>query len=322
MFTFAWPYAFLLLPLFWVIQAYFPARHADKTVMLRVPFLSTISALENPSSINIMPKHLRQFYAICAWSLLIIACANPEWLGEPLPMSQNGRNIMLAVDLSPSMAIPDLARNNQLINRLESVKTVAAPFIDHRQGDKLGLILFGSKAYLQTPLTFDRVTVSSMLNDATVGLAGDHTAIGDALGLAIKKFSTENIHSRILILLTDGGNNAGDIDPLEAADLAKQQHIKIYTIGIGASELQMNNGLFSQTVNPSADLDEALLKNIASKTEGRYFRAEDQTALADILHSINQLEPVSAESKTARPISALFFWPLAAALIFFMVALR
>jgi Ca-activated chloride channel family protein len=319
MFTFAWPHVFLLLPLIWIVQKYFPSKRANDEAMLRVPFLSRLQTLNQHISVSVLPGNIKQLFVLCAWSLLLIACANPQWLGEPLPMRQDGRNIMLAVDLSPSMAIPDLQRGNNLINRLQSVKTVADDFIDKRQGDKLGLILFGSKAYIQTPLTFDRKTVRSMLDDASIGLAGDHTAIGDALGLAVKKFATENIKSRVLILLTDGGNNSGVIDPMDAADLAKQNKIKIYTVGIGASKLEINNGFGSQMINPSADLDEPLLKNIASKTDGQYFRAEDQAALSTILDSINKLEPVSSDIQTARPITALFYWPLAAALLFFIL---
>lgn len=322
MFTFAWPYVFLLLPLAWVVQRFFPNKKLNDDVMLRVPFFSRLQTLNQKNTLSVLPNNLKQFYAAGAWILLLIACANPQWLGDPLPVQQEGRNIMLAVDLSPSMNIPDLERNNHLINRLQSVKTVAAGFIDQRQGDKLGLILFGSKAYTQTPLTFDRKTVRNMLDDATIGLAGDHTAIGDALGLAVKKFSTENDKSRILILLTDGGNNAGVIDPMDAAELAKQNKIKIYTIGIGSSQLAINGLFGARVVNPSSDLDETLLKNIASKTDGQYFRAEDQTALKHILDSINQLEPVSSDNKTVRPITALFYWPLAFALLFFSLRVK
>jgi Ca-activated chloride channel family protein len=318
MFTFAWPYILLLLPLIWVVKKFFPGKQANQDTMLRVPFLSRLTTLNQSGSIV---DGTKQIYAFSAWSLLLLACANPQWLGELLPVQQDGRNIMLAVDLSPSMAMPDLQRGNNLINRLQSVKTVAEDFIDKRQGDKLGLILFGSKAYIQTPLTFDRKTVRSMLDDATIGLAGDHTAIGDALGLAVKKFSTENLKSRVLILLTDGANNTGMIDPMEAAELARQNNIKIYTVGIGASRLEVSNIFGSQLINPSADLDETLLKNIANKTQGQYFRAEDQTALTTILDAINKLEPVSAENKTARPVTALFYWPLAAALFFFTLIL-
>ena len=316
MFTFAWPLIFLLLPLLWVVQKYFPGKPSNHEAMLRVPMLVRVEVLSNTPGSSRLPVNLKQFYGFCAWILLLAACANPQWLGEPLPIHQDGRNIMMAVDLSPSMSIPDLQRGNNMINRLQSVKEVAAGFIDKRQGDKIGLILFGSKAYVQTPLTFDRQTVHSMLDDATIGLAGDHTAIGDALGLAVKKFTPENIKSRVLILLTDGANNTGMIDPMEAAELAKQNNIKIYTIGIGASRMEISNGFGTQMINPSADLDEALLKNIASKTEGQYYRAEDRASLEQILAAINTLEPVSADNKTARPITALFYWPLAFALLF------
>lgn len=318
MFTFAWPYAFLLLPLYWIALAYFPTPPKQNAAMLRVPFLTRIQALNQlPASVAILPRYLKQFFSISAWSLLLLACANPQWLGDPLPVKQDGRNIMLAIDLSPSMQIPDLQRRDQTINRLQTVKEVATDFIEKRQGDKLGLILFGSKAYLQTPLTFDRKTVSHMLDDATIGLAGERTAIGDAIGLAVKKFATENIKSRILILLTDGGNNSGVIDPLKAAELAKDNKIKIYTVGIGASQLMVRGIFGNQIVNPAADLDETLLKKISSMTQGQYFRAQDERTLVNILEAINQLEPISTENKTARPITALFYWPLAAALFIF-----
>lgn len=321
MFKFAWPTVFFLLPLIWIVYKFLPSKRLNQDAMLRVPFLAQLQALNLQASFSPSSNHLKQFFAFCTWGFLLLACANPQWLGEAMPIQQEGRNILLAVDLSRSMAIPDLQRGNQLINRLQSVKTVAADFIDQRAGDKLGLILFGSKAYIQTPLTFDRKTVRSMLDDATIGLAGNHTAIGDAIGLAIKKLSTENAKSRILILLTDGGNNAGEIDPAEAAELAKQNKIKIYTIGIGASQLLINNGFGSQMINPSADLDENLLKLIANKTDGQYFRAEDQTSLKNIMGSINHLEAVNSENESVRPIISLFYWPLGTALIFFTLYL-
>jgi Ca-activated chloride channel family protein len=318
MFTFAWPYAFLLLPLLWLCQWLWPKKSKNEEAMLRVPFLARVQALNNlPKSNRISGHFFRKFLSLLAWVCIVIACANPQWLGNPLPIKQDGRNIMMVIDLSPSMQIPDLVRNSKNISRLQTVKEVASGFIDKRQGDKLGLILFASKAYLQTPLTFDRQTVQTMLNDATIGLAGDRTAIGDAVGLGIKKLSTENINSRVLILLTDGGNNSGSIDPADAAQLAKDEKIKIYAVGIGATQMVVNGMFGSQVVNPSADLDEDMLKKITSLTGGQYFRAQDDKTLTNILDVINQLEPVSAESKTARPETSLFYWPLAAALLFF-----
>lgn len=318
MFTFAWPVAFFLLPLIWIVQKYLAKSQMHNVTMLRVPFISRIKSLNQKATSEMRYSHyFKQFFAMLAWSLLVVACANPQWLGDSLPIKQEGRNIMLAIDLSKSMEIPDLQQNNSEANRLQIVKAVANEFIEKRQGDKLGLILFGSKAYLQTPLTFDRKTIHNMLEDATIGLAGERTAIGDAIALSVKKFSSENIKSRILILLTDGANNSGTIDPLKATELAKDQQIKIYTIGIGASKLLINGFFGKQMINPSADLDETLLKKIADLTQGQYFRAEDDKTLMNILESINQLEPISAEAKTARPITALFYWPLAAALVFF-----
>lgn len=321
MFNFAWPYILLLCPLILIVQIFFPRYKKMQEAMLRVPLLGRIEHLTKTgtSTKHSLDKH--QIYGVLVWIFLVVACANPEWLGEPVSLHQEGRNIMLAVDLSPSMSIPDFKRGNQLINRLQSVKSIAADFIEARRGDKMGLILFGSKAYLQTPLTFDRQTVKNMLDDASIGLAGDRTAIGDALGQAIKKLSHEDERSRVVILLTDGGNNAGVVEPIEAASLAQKHKIKIYTIGIGATELVINTAFGPQVVNTSADLDEALLKDIASKTGGQYFRANDQKALANILDLINQVEPVQAENKTARPITALFYWPLAVACVFLSLLL-
>lgn len=320
MFTFAWPLVFLLLPLFWFVQKYWPQTEKTNEAMLRIPFLFRIQALNQPSGASfIFPKRLKQFFCISIWFLLILACANPQWLGTPVPITQAGRNIMLAIDLSRSMEIPDLQRQNRTLSRLQTVKDVAAGFIEQRHGDKLGLILFGSRAYLQTPLTLDRKTVRNMLDDATIGLAGGLTAIGDAIGLAVKKLSEENIKSRILILFTDGVNNSGSIDPLEAAELAKDNQIKIYTVGIGASQIVMSGIFGPQAVNPSADLDETTLKKISNLTQGQYFRAQDEKALVNILEAINQLEPINATSNTMRPITALFYWPLAGALLLISV---
>ena len=315
MFSFDWPIMFCLLPLLWLLERPFPITPSDSDYRLRTPLLTRINRLSN---IVMDVRHAWQYKTWCrllAWILIIVAAANPQWLGAPMPLKQSGRNVMLAVDLSPSMSIPDLKRGDHTINRLQSVKDVADHFIDQRLGDKLGLILFGSQAYLQTPLTFDRQTVRHMLRDASIGLAGESTAIGDALGLGIKKLMLEDKKSRVLILLTDGANNAGVISPQEALQIAKQQNITIYTIGIGATSLEINSFLGRQRINPSADLDEGLLKEIANETHGQYFRAEDQAALQHILESINQLEPISLEAKSARPVIALFYWPLAGALL-------
>ncbi len=168
-----------------------------------------------------------------------MAAARPQSVGETVHLPVTGRSIMLAVDLSGSMQTPDMRSGSHAVSRLAAVKAVAGEFIKHRAGDRLGLILFGDEAYLQVPLTLDRNTVRTLLDEAQIGLAGQQTAIGDAIGLAIKRLRDEPIKNRVLILLTDGASNAGNVDPLKAADLAAREGVRIYTIGVGADEMMV-----------------------------------------------------------------------------------
>ena len=202
------------------------------------------------------------------------------------------------------------------VNRLVAVKSVVSDFVVERKGDRLGLILFGEKAYLQTPLTFDRLTMQTLLNEAQIGFAGSNgTAIGDAIGLAVKRLQERPENHRVVILLTDGASNAGGLDPLKAADLARRAKVKIYTIGIGA-EVQETWGLFGKRVtNPSADLDEAALTQIAQTTGGQFFRATNPKELQAIYTELNRLEPIEQAAETLRPIATLFHWPLGLAFV-------
>ena len=223
---------------------------------------------------------------------------------------------MLAVDISGSMGTEDMELGGQLVDRLAVVKRVVADFIGARQGDRLGLILFGTNAYLQAPLTFDLQTVDRLLSEAPVGIAGGKTAIGDAIGLAVKRLRQRPDGDRVLILLTDGANNVGEVAPVKAAELAAGEGIRIYTIGVGADELRMPSifGAFgSRLVNPSADLDEDTLTRIAENTGGRYFRARDTEGLAEVYAIIDALEPVEQDPETYRPIAALYYWPMGCA---------
>jgi Ca-activated chloride channel family protein len=218
---------------------------------------------------------------------------------------------MLAVDTSGSMERPDFLLKGNAIDRLTAVKAIAGEFIQGRQGDRVGLILFGQRAYLQTPLTFDRTTVRTMLHEAEIGIAGKETAIGDAIGLAIKRLQQRPQNSRVLILLTDGANTAGEVEPAQAAQLAKEAGLRIHTIGIGADRMEVPSFFGTQTVNPSADLDENMLRLIADTTGGSYFRARDTQSLEGVYEKIDALEPVQSDSRVFRPIDELFFWPLA-----------
>jgi Ca-activated chloride channel family protein len=208
------------------------------------------------------------------------------------------------------------------VSRLDLVKKVAGDFIDRRVGDRVGLLLFGTNAYIQTPLTFDRKTVKAMLDEAMIGFAGKQTSLGDAIGLAVKHLRERPARSRVLVLLTDGSNTSGNVEPLTAAKLASETGVKIYTIGIGAEEMAVQGFFGRQRFNPSADLDEETLQKIASVTGGSYFRARNPEELERIYRDIDRVEPVAQESLIYRPVRALYFMPLAGGLVLsFLLAL-
>jgi len=255
------------------------------------------------------------------WLALVTAMARPQWTGEPVSLPTSGRDLMLAVDISGSMGTEDLLLGGQLVNRLTVVKNVVGEFIEAREGDRIGLILFGTNAYLQAPLTFDLETVHRLLTEAPVGIAGGKTAIGDAIGLAVKRLRQRPQGDRVLILLTDGANNVGEVAPVKAAELAAQDNIRIYTIGVGADEMRLPSllGVFgSRVVNPSAELDEDTLTQIAEITGGRYFRAQNTAKLVEIYDIIDGLEPIEQEAETYRPIAVLYYWPMGLAWALFL----
>lgn len=315
MFEFATPWLFFLLPLPWLLRWLLPAATIGQPAALKVPFFAEIAALEQQHSHHFAGGIVQQVLAGLIWLLLVTAAAGPQWLGAPLPLPREGRDILMAIDISGSMRIPDMRINDKPVDRLTALKHVATDFIAQRQGDRLGLIIFGSRAYMQTPLTFDRATVQNMLNDASIGLAGQQTAIGDAIGLAIKRLMNLPEHDRILILLTDGSNNSGHVDPLEAAQLAARYGIRIYTIGIGADEVVVSDFFGPQRVNLAETIDEASLQQIAQATGGRYFRAKDVAGLQQIYEQLNQLEPIAQTEEWLHPMTALYYWPLGAALL-------
>jgi Ca-activated chloride channel family protein len=258
----------------------------------------------------------RFWLAVMAWLLLVLASARPERIGDELDVPVSGRNLMLAVDLSGSMDAKDFELAGRRVDRLTATKAVASDFIGRREGDRIGLILFGERAYLQVPLTLDRETVKILLLEAFIGLAGEKTAIGDAITLAVKRIhdQEEPGDDQVLVLLTDGANTAGEVDPLKASELAAQIGLRIYTIGIGAEQMVVSSitgGM--RRVNPSADLDEETLTAIAEQTGGRYFRAKDTAGLQDIYRLLDDIEPVAEPEAGFRPVKALYYWPLGGA---------
>lgn len=312
MISLVWPWALALLPLPFILRLILPRAKADNDAALKVPDLAHYSLGETSSIVSSTARWPLLLYTL-AWICLVIAVARPQWTGDEIELPVSGRDLMLAIDISKSMDHP-IKHKNGTVRRIVATKAVASAFIDKRVGDRIGLILFGDQAYVQAPLTFDRTTVNVLLGEAVTGLAGQATAIGDAIGLAVKRLSAKQptgsnktIQSnasddRVLILLTDGVSNRGEITPLKAAELASKKGLKIHTIGIGRYG--------------SRELDEETLQRVASVTGGKYFRAYTTRDLQEIYQLLDQLEPVEKDVKTYRPIKSLFHIPLTASLFF------
>lgn len=301
MMHFDWPWIFLLLPLPWLLRRLLPRADHNRSAALRVPYLQDFKLAPGAAGITASLRRWPLFIYALLWLCLLTAAARPQWVGDAIELPVSGRDLMLAIDLSGSMAEP-FNDNYGSVNKLDATKLVAGQFIDQRVGDRIGLILFGDQAYMQSPLTFDRTTVKILLNEAFINLAGKATAIGDAIGLAVKRYSESQGDDRVLILLTDGRNTAGEIKPDKAAELAAKKGLKIYTIGVGNRY--------------SRDLDENTLNLIAQTTGGRYFRAHNIEELQQIYQLLDQLEPVEKDSQSYRPTWSLFYWPLSAAMFF------
>jgi Ca-activated chloride channel family protein len=315
MWQFAWPWMFLLLPLPWLVRRFAAPDPQDKDAALRTPLAREFDVVAGPGRLS-AAQPWRLYLLTLIWLLVLSAAARPQHVGEASALPVTGRDLLLAVDLSGSMEERDFQLDGQWVDRLTATKAVAKDFIERRVGDRIGLILFGRETYLQTPLTFDRVTVQTLLDEAVIGLAGTETAIGDAIGLAIRTLTDAGIEQsrRVLVLLTDGANTAGAVEPLKAAELARQRGMIIYTIGIGADAMLVRSLFGVRQVNPSADLDEATLTTIAEGTGGRYFRARDIAALQEIYARLDELEPAATEESGFRPVSDYFHWPLGGAL--------
>lgn len=309
-----WPYVLLLAPLPLLVRALIqarPHRQAALTVPDLAPFRLMSPGVRRADGQR-WPWRLIVLWLI--WLALLVAAARPQWTGEPVRLPTSGRDVMLAVDLSGSMSQEDMVLANRMANRLVVVQQVISDFLDRRQGDRIGLILFGTNAYLQAPLTFDLVTINALLMDATVGIAGGRTAIGDAVGLGVKRLRDRPTDHRVLILLTDGANNSGEVAPMKAAELASVADVRIYTIGLGGDAMRVPSvfDMFSSgIVNPSADMDEDTLQAMADLTGGRFFRARNTEELAEIYAIIDALEPIEQDPETYRPIAVLYHWPLA-----------
>ena len=312
---FAWPWVFLLLPLPWLLRRWLRPAQPGQALHLPHPGLHLAAAERTREG------GARFWFLLLAWLCLLVAAARPQWVGPPQAQQRSGRALMLAVDLSGSMRTDDMQLGGQPVSRFGAVEAIAGDFISRRSGDEMGLIVFGSRAFLVTPLTYDLNAVRAQLKGAAVGLAGTETAIGDAIAVAVKRLAGLPEQARVVVLLTDGVNNAGSIAPLDAARAAKAAGVRVYTIGIGATEMRVPDFFGSRTINPSADLDEGMLRSMASQTGGLYFRATDSEQLADAYRAINALEPMPQQGPTLRPRHELLPLPLALAALAWLFAL-
>ncbi|MDX1304353.1 VWA domain-containing protein [Photobacterium sp.] len=303
MFEFIWIWAWALLPLAWLVYRF--SKPVIKPAAIKLPKLPEGIGQQQPKTI------WRQVMMVISWICLVAALARPVWYGDPIVIQPDHRDMLLAVDLSGSMSIQDMVTTDgESIDRLTAVKEVLSDFIEHRNGDRLGLVLFADHAYLQTPLTFDRNTVQQQLSRTVLGLIGQSTAIGEGLGIATKTFIDSEAPQRVIILLSDGANTAGVIEPLEAAELAAKSGVTIYTVGVGAEEMLQRSFFSTRKVNPSQDLDERALTKIADMTGGQYFRARNPQELKNIYQLIDQMEPINTAQQTWRPRDELFRFPL------------
>ena len=306
MLSLIWPWVFVLLPLP-ILYRYWRKPIQLRLSAIRAPSLLAIAKTQSSQATGSrwIQQLLKLLLWLC-WLCVLLALARPTWVGDPVALPTNGRDLLLAVDISPSMRQRDMRIGGQTMNRLMAVKAVVGDFVEKREGDRLGLVLFGEQAYLQTPLTFDRKTLQTLLYEAQLGFAGSNgTAIGDAIGLAVKRLQDRPENHRVLILLTDGANNAGALDPLKAAQLANRAGVKIYTIGVGA--------------RGGSGFDEKTLATIATTTGGQFFRARSPQELTAIYQELNQLEPVDQEAEMIRPVMSLFHWPLGIAFVVTML---
>ncbi len=311
---FVFPIMFVLLPLPLIMRAVLPRVNDREQDALKVPFFSEMESLSGTGGrAKLAGLNMRRILGALIWILLVTAAAGPRWTGAPAKIPSEGRNLMLVLDISGSMEEADFVIQNTPVRRWDAVQAVANAFIKKREGDRVGIVLFGERAYLYAPLTFDLKTVSDLLKEADVGMAGAQTAIGDALGIALKTMADVPAESKVIVLLSDGAANAGKMKPMEAAELAEKMNVKVYTVGAGSEVAQMG-GLFG--VMPFArgdEIDEKTLREIAKKTGGKYFRAKNTGELLEIYREIDALEPVKNDDIFVRPVKTLFYYPLAAA---------
>lgn len=303
MIEFAFPWAFLFLPLplaaWWLLPSYRETRDA-----IRVPFFQTLVELSGSrpgtSGVLLSRTALQRLLIVTSWILLVVGLARPELVGAPIERIESSRDLMIAVDISGSMEHQDFTSDGPFpVSRIAAVKTVLKEFARARETDRLGLIVFGQAPYLQAPFTPDHEAWLQLLEESQIGMAGLNTALGDAIGLAVKIFRNGDAQNRVLILLTDGNDTNSRVRPIDAAKIARQENIRIYTIAVGDPA----------SIGEEA-IDTDVLKRVAQLTGGDFFQALEHEQLTDIHRQILELEAEVYETKTFQPRRSLFHFPL------------
>jgi Ca-activated chloride channel family protein len=305
---FAYPLAFLALPLPLIAWWLLPPQR-ERVSALRVPFFAQVvraaGTEAREGAVVLRRNWLQMIIAVLVWVFLVAGLAKPQWVGEPIVRTEAARDVMLAIDLSGSMDyrdFPDDAGNN--VSRFEAVQRVVDRYVAERESDRVGLIVFGTKAYLQLPFTRDLETARSLVELMEVGMAGPQTALGDSIGLAIRSFESSEVDDRVLILLTDGNDTASKMTPINAADIASLNGVEVYTIGIGDTQA---------TGEDRVDFD--VLAAIAERTGGQFFNAEDESALDQVYRRIDEASAADVRTESWRPRTALVHWPAGAATV-------
>ncbi len=311
-FTQPWAFALIALPL--VVRWLMPA-HRESQDSLQVPYFQRLVSLsgETPrAGASVMTRQrIQSLVSMLGWLLLVLALARPEWVGAPVTLQKSARDLMLALDLSGSMAATDFEdENGDAGDRLSAAKSVLRDFAMGRDGDRLGLIVFGNAAYLQAPFTDDHDTWLTLLDESEVAMAGQSTALGDAIGLAIALFEESETRNRVLIVLTDGNDTGSRVPPVDAAAIAAAKQVTVYTVAVGDPE----------TVGEEA-LDLETLNTVAETTGGAAFQALDRESLQAAYTRIDELEPAQYDSLSYRPRSSLFHLPLTAFALLYLIAL-
>ncbi len=321
MYHFVWPFVFFLLPLPFILRKVLGVSDfasQNFSGALQVPFFNRLQKLttrENSTKRTISP-----LLWTLVWVLFVIAAARPVWIGEPIILEKEARNIVLTLDVSGSMEEQDFDINGQPLTRLEMVKRLADDFIEKRKGDNLGLVIFGSESYTYAPLSPDTKTLTGLMDEIGIGIAGTQTAMGDALALAVQTVTSVPEKARIVILMSDGYANAGVVQTDEAIKIAQKAGVKVYTIGIGSDQATIQDFLGFIQMNAPLDLDEDTLRHIAQETGGQYFRAKTSADLAKIYQLIDNLETTKAEETTIRPRKEMAYYFLLAGLCLWLIS--